>query len=116
LPQGALKGAAGSVRALALHPSEPLLASVGLDRFLRVHHTETRARLCSVYVKQQLTGVAWAPPPLPPPAAAGERAAAEGDAGQPAQAAAAKPGKRQGGKDRAGAGKQQKKRRRGEED
>lgn len=54
--QGALKGAAGCVRALALHPDLPLLASVGLDRFLRVHNTATRKLLAKVYLKQQLTG------------------------------------------------------------
>ena len=47
---------AGSVRALALHPGRPILASVGLDRFLRLHDTSTRALLAKVYLKQQLTG------------------------------------------------------------
>lgn len=32
-----LKGFAGSVRGLQCHPSLPLVASCGLDRFLRVH-------------------------------------------------------------------------------
>lgn len=58
---GAVKGATGSVRALALHPTEPLLASVGLDRFLRVYSTATRKQLTAVYLKQQLTGVSFCP-------------------------------------------------------
>lgn len=47
---------AGSVRALAVHPGRPLIASVGLDRFLRVHDTRTRQPVCKVYLKSQLTG------------------------------------------------------------
>lgn len=57
----ALKGPIGSVRALAVHATEPLLASVGLDRFLRVHNTVTRRQLADVYLKQHLTGVAFCP-------------------------------------------------------
>jgi ribosome biogenesis protein NSA1 len=61
--EGALKGATGSVRALALHPGpEPILASVGLDRFLRLHSTASRKQLAAVYLKQKLTGLAWCPP------------------------------------------------------
>ena len=58
---GAVKGATGSVRCLALHPTEPLLASVGLDRFLRVHSTVNRKQLCAVYLKQKLNGVTFCP-------------------------------------------------------
>ncbi len=76
--QGALKGPAGSVRALALHPTQPLIASVGLDRFLRMHSTETRAQLGRVYLKQQLTGVVWVPPVL-----VQQQAGIEADAGEP---------------------------------
>ncbi len=43
------------------HPAEPLLASVGLDRFLRVHSTASRCQLAEVYLKQHLTGVAFCP-------------------------------------------------------
>ena len=40
---GALKGAGGSVRTMRLHPGgRPLLASAGLDRFLRIHDTGSR--------------------------------------------------------------------------
>jgi ribosome biogenesis protein NSA1 len=58
---GAVKGATGSVRSLALHRTEPLLASVGLDRFLRVYSTVSRKQLCAVYLKQQLNGVSFCP-------------------------------------------------------
>lgn len=58
----ALKGAGGSVRCLVLHPgAEPLIASAGLDRFLRVHNTANKASAGRVYLKQQLTGVCWLP-------------------------------------------------------
>ncbi|GIM01226.1 hypothetical protein Vretimale_6034 [Volvox reticuliferus] len=48
----ALKGSAGSIRSLSLHPSQPLIASVSLDRHLRVHSTITRQLLTKVYLKQ----------------------------------------------------------------
>ena len=78
---GALKGSAGSVRALALHPSEPVLASVGLDRFLRVHSTASRKQLAAVYLKQHLTGVAFCrAPDLPPTEAPAQEEGAPGEA------------------------------------
>mmetsp|Transcript_24417 Transcript_24417/g.67866 ORF Transcript_24417/g.67866 Transcript_24417/m.67866 type:complete len:389 (-) Transcript_24417:35-1201(-) len=58
---GVLKGHGGAIRSLAVHPEEPLIASVGLDRFLRVHNCNTRKQVCRLYIKQQLTGVAWCP-------------------------------------------------------
>jgi ribosome biogenesis protein NSA1 len=61
---GAIKGPTGSVRSLVLHPAEPFLASVGLDRFLRVHHTASRKQLGEVYLKQHLTGVAFISVPV----------------------------------------------------
>ena len=60
---GALKGPTGSVRCLALHPSEPLIASAGLDRHVRLHSTATRKQVMSVYLKQRLEGVAFCPAP-----------------------------------------------------
>ena len=74
---GALKGIAGSVRDLALYPTPPInkkkssgndtstkslyIASVGLDRFLRVHSTTSRVSLGKEYLKTQLTAVGWCP-------------------------------------------------------
>jgi hypothetical protein len=78
-PAAVLKGAAGSVRALALHPAagETLLAAAGLDRFARVYDTSSRASRARAYLAQQLTAVAWLP------------AAPEAAAAAPAAAAAA---------------------------
>lgn len=72
---GALKGPTGSVRSLALHPSEPLIASAGLDRHVRLHSTVTRKQTSLVYLKQRLEGVAFCPAP-----AVAQNAEAEGDA------------------------------------
>eukprot|EP00882_Tetradesmus_deserticola_P023925 GHRQ01026104.1.p2 GENE.GHRQ01026104.1~~GHRQ01026104.1.p2 ORF type:complete len:165 (+),score=74.69 GHRQ01026104.1:58-495(+) len=84
----ALKGAGGSVRALALHPDgQPLVASAGLDRFLRVHSTTTKAGSCRVYLKQQLTAVCWLPVRPAAPAPADAAAAAAGEAAAEEQAA-----------------------------
>ena len=58
---GAINGIAGSVRDLAMHPEGKKIASVGLDRFLRVHDTTSRKSSGKVYLKTQLTGVAWCP-------------------------------------------------------
>ena len=55
----ALKGPAGAVKSLALHPELPVIASVGLDRFFRLHNTSSRRMMCKVYLKQQSTAVVW---------------------------------------------------------
>lgn len=77
----ALKGAAGAIKALALQPvpprgsatqagssssgsGAPLLAAVGLDRWLRLYSTASRKQQVKVYLKQQLSGVAFCPPTL----------------------------------------------------
>jgi ribosome biogenesis protein NSA1 len=70
---GAIRGAVGSVRALAMHPDGMAMASGGLDRFLRVHDPKSRAGMGKVYLKTQITGVAWCPADAsmaPPPTAA----------------------------------------------
>ncbi|KPP59920.1 hypothetical protein Z043_122119 [Scleropages formosus] len=51
---GSLKGLAGGVRELQCHPSLPLVASCGLDRFLRVHSLEDRSVQHKVYLKSRL--------------------------------------------------------------
>lgn len=58
---GAIQGAAGSLRSLSVHPDGGMIASGGLDRFLRVHDTAQRRSLGKVYLKTQLTEVAWLP-------------------------------------------------------
>lgn len=52
--RGCLKGLSGGVRALQCHASQPLVASCGLDRFLRVHSLEDRTLQHKVYLKSRL--------------------------------------------------------------
>ncbi|TRZ07797.1 hypothetical protein HGM15179_019304, partial [Zosterops borbonicus] len=51
----ALKGVSGGVRGLQCHPHLPLVASVGLDRFLRLHRLEDGRVQEKVYLKSRLT-------------------------------------------------------------
>lgn len=44
------KGFAGGITDLACSQSEPLIASVGLDRHLRIHHLETKKLLQKVSI------------------------------------------------------------------
>ncbi|XP_064206204.1 WD repeat-containing protein 74 isoform X1 [Anguilla rostrata] len=57
LVRGCLKGLAGAVRGLQCHPTLPLVASCGLDRFLRIHSLEDRALQHKVYLKSRLNCV-----------------------------------------------------------
>ncbi|KAM6933147.1 WD repeat-containing protein 74 [Xenentodon cancila] len=52
--RGCLKGLSGGVRSLQCHASQPLVASCGLDRFLRIHSLEDRKLLHKVYLKSRL--------------------------------------------------------------
>lgn len=54
LVRGCLKGLAGGVRGLQCHPSQPVVASCGLDRFLRIHSLEDRKVQHKVYLKSRL--------------------------------------------------------------
>jgi hypothetical protein len=56
---------AGSVRSLAVNPQAPVLASVGLDRYLRLHSVHSRQLLAKVYLKTLPTGALHCPPPVP---------------------------------------------------
>ncbi|KAM8938944.1 WD repeat-containing protein 74 [Pelodytes ibericus] len=49
-----LKGCAGSIRSIQCHKSMPIVASCGLDRFLRVHHLDDKELLHKVYLKSRL--------------------------------------------------------------
>ncbi|XP_051901082.1 WD repeat-containing protein 74 [Pristis pectinata] len=49
-----LKGQAGSVRSIQCHPSLPLVASCGLDRFLRIHNVADKKLQFKVYLKSRL--------------------------------------------------------------
>ncbi|XP_059574483.1 WD repeat-containing protein 74 [Alligator mississippiensis] len=49
-----LKGFAGAVRGVQCHPTRPLVASCGLDRFLRLHGLDDKRLQHKVYLKSQL--------------------------------------------------------------
>ena len=51
------KGFAGGIRSLQCHETKPVVASCGLDRFLRVHDIESKALLYKVYMKSRLNCV-----------------------------------------------------------
>ena len=59
------KGAGGSVRSLVCHNELPLLASVGLDRCVRVHHLESRRILQRTYMRSSLNCVLFQGHPDP---------------------------------------------------
>lgn len=50
----ALKGSAGSVRSIQCHKSMPVVASCGLDRFMRLHSLNDKNLLHKVYLKSRL--------------------------------------------------------------
>ncbi|XP_037123517.1 WD repeat-containing protein 74 isoform X2 [Syngnathus acus] len=54
LVRGCFKSLCGSVRGLQCHASQPLVASCGLDRFLRIHSLEDRRVQHKVYLKSRL--------------------------------------------------------------
>lgn len=55
-----LKGQiAGSIRDVAISPDGQGIASVGLDRWLRVHDCATRKLKGKVYLKAQATACCW---------------------------------------------------------
>ncbi|KAL9243404.1 hypothetical protein vseg_017297 [Gypsophila vaccaria] len=49
----------GSIRSIARHPEHSVIASCGLDSYLRVWDIETRQLLSAVYLKQHLTNVVF---------------------------------------------------------
>lgn len=54
---GNFRGNSGSVRSIEHHSSLPLVASVGLDRHLRVYNSSTKRGMASVYLKQRMNKV-----------------------------------------------------------
>lgn len=54
---GVYKGAAGAIHDIAIHPSGRYVATVGLDRIMRVYDTETREQMHRVYLRQRLNCV-----------------------------------------------------------
>ncbi|WOL07812.1 WD repeat-containing protein [Canna indica] len=47
----------GSIRSIVRHPESPIIASCGLDSYLRVWNAKTRQLLSAVFQKQHLTNV-----------------------------------------------------------
>jgi len=56
-PLNIFKGFAGAVREVVAHPTLPLLFSVSLDRYLRVHHLESSKIWYREYLKSRLNCV-----------------------------------------------------------
>jgi ribosome biogenesis protein NSA1 len=56
---GTIRGNSGSVREIEAHPTLDLVATVGLDRYVRVYNGSSRKCLGAAYAKQNLTCVAW---------------------------------------------------------
>lgn len=54
---GVFKGNTGSIRDIAIHPTMNVVATVGLDRIMRVFDTESRQQLHRVYLRQRLNCV-----------------------------------------------------------
>ncbi|KAH7971629.1 hypothetical protein HPB52_000658 [Rhipicephalus sanguineus] len=48
------KGVAGSIRSVCCHPTLPIVASCGLDRFVRVHDLHSRLLITKLYLKSRL--------------------------------------------------------------
>ncbi|VDP12021.1 unnamed protein product [Soboliphyme baturini] len=51
------KGFAGGIRCVECHETEPCVATCGLDRFVRLHHVQTRKMLNKIYCKSRLTSM-----------------------------------------------------------
>jgi WD40 repeat protein len=51
------RGCQGSVRSIALHPTEPKMAVYGLDRYIHLYSTSTHKQLGALYTKQHGTSI-----------------------------------------------------------
>ncbi|CAH8389559.1 unnamed protein product [Eruca vesicaria subsp. sativa] len=49
----------GSIRSVVRHPQHQVIASCGLDRYLRVYDVNTRQLISAVFLKQHLTGLVF---------------------------------------------------------
>ncbi|CAD5224970.1 unnamed protein product [Bursaphelenchus xylophilus] len=56
-PVHKFRGGSGAIRCIDAHPTEKLVASVGIDRFLLVHDVDTKRTLHKIYLKTQLSSV-----------------------------------------------------------
>lgn len=53
----AYRGFTGGVREVFCHPVSPLIVSVGLDRFIRVHHLDSKVPVHKAYLKSRLNAI-----------------------------------------------------------
>ena len=53
----AYRGFTGAIRQLMCHPSKPFVVSVGLDRFVRLHHLDRQTPFHKAYLKSRLNAV-----------------------------------------------------------
>lgn len=53
----AYRGYTGSIRQVICHPEKPYVVSVGLDRFVRVHHLSRQTPIFKTYLKSRLNSV-----------------------------------------------------------
>jgi len=60
-PAGQLRGHSGAIKHIAVHPSQPYVATASLDRTCLVFHADTRQLLRRLYLKQRLAAVLFAP-------------------------------------------------------
>jgi len=51
------KGVAGAIRCVQCHPTQPIVASCGLDRYVRIHDINSRELLSKYYLKSRLNGL-----------------------------------------------------------
>lgn len=58
-PVATFKGCHGSIRSIALHESQQLLAAYGLDRYLHLYSTNSRSAIGAFYTKQHGTEVCF---------------------------------------------------------
>ena len=54
---GVYKGACGTLTSIVSCKNKPYVVGVGLDRFLRVWHRDSRKMIASVYLKTRMSGV-----------------------------------------------------------
>ncbi|OQS07003.1 hypothetical protein THRCLA_00978 [Thraustotheca clavata] len=54
---GRYAGSVGSIRDIAIHPTMPYMAAVGLDRMVHVYNIESRKSYATHYAKQRLNSV-----------------------------------------------------------
>lgn len=52
-----LRGFAGAIRSIDAHPTTPFIVSVGIDRYVRLHHIQKKKLIKKIYAKVHLNSV-----------------------------------------------------------